>query len=166
MLKKKSKEILIIIPPIKEKEQRNTNNNTTNYQVNSTNIENSENHFGVGYEEAMSGYDNENKSKNNIRNNYKNLKAVWLIKLLSLLCILFTLFNSLQRADFLSAIVGIVCFAYIFPVERKNMVLKVKIFGDYSFWFSWLLFLISCGFMLILIILGQCYLIEVHMIMQ
>ena len=70
----------------KEKEQRNTNNNTTNYQVNSTNIENSENHFGVGYEEAMSGYDNENKSKSNIKNNYKNLKAVWLIKLLSLLC--------------------------------------------------------------------------------
>lgn len=118
----------------KEKEQRNTNNNTTNYQINSTNIENSENRFGVGYEEAMSGYDNENKSKNSTRNSYKNLKAVWLIKLLSLLCILFALFNSLQRADFLSAIVGIVCFAYILYVERKNMAIKSK-----NFWRLFLL---------------------------
>ena len=104
--------------------------------------ENNDNKFGVGFEEAVSGYDNEVNvnTKNTSRNSYKNLKGVWLIKLLSLLCILFGLFNSLQRADYSSAIIGIICFGYIFYVDKKNLAIKSKRF--------WHLFLLVLGAMI------------------
>ena len=94
------------------------------------------NQFGVGYEEAKSGYDNKINinTKNSSRNNYKNLKGVWLIELLSLLCILLSLLNSLQRADYISAIVGIYIFTYILFADRKNFAIKSK-----SFWYLFLL---------------------------
>ena len=98
--------------------------------------------FGVGYEEVRSGYENEVNvnTKNSNRNSYRNLKGVWLIKLLSLLCILFGLFNSLQRADYLSEIIGIICFCYIYYVEKKNLAIKSKRF--------WHLFLLVFGAMI------------------
>ena len=100
---------------------------------------NNDNQFGIGYEEAMSGYDNKINvnTKNRNRNSYKNLQAVWLIKLLSLLCILFGLFNSLQRADYSSALVGIICFYYIYFVDKNNLAVKSKNF--------WNLFLLIFG---------------------
>jgi hypothetical protein len=103
------------------------------------NEDNNQNQFGVGFEEAESGYDQEvnSKIKNRNRNSYKNLKGVWLIKLLSLLCILFGLFNSLQRPDYSSAIVGIICFWYIYFVDKNNLAVKSKNF--------WNLFLVVFG---------------------
>lgn len=117
--------------------ERNKKDNDSIKIENINNYNNNDNQFGIGYEEAMSGYDNENKLKTDNRNSYKNLKAVWLIKLLSLLCILFGLFNSLQRADYSSEIVGIICFIYIFFVDKKNLAIKSKNF--------WRLFLLVFG---------------------
>ena len=92
---------------------------------------NQDNLFGIGYEEAKSGFEiNINNIKNSNRNSYKNLKGVRLIKLLSLLCILFGLFNSLQRGDYSSAVVGIICFWYIYIVEKKNLAIKSKNFWN------------------------------------
>ena len=68
------------------------------------------------------------------RNSYKNLNAVSLLKLLSLLCILFAFFNSLQRPDYFSALIGIISFGYIFFVENKNFAIKSK-----NFWYLFLL---------------------------
>jgi hypothetical protein len=112
------------------------NNNI--YDNNETN-----NQFGVGYEEARSGYDNKINvnTKNSSRNSYKNLKGVWLIELLSLLCILFGLLNSLQRADYVSAIVGLYCFTYIFFADRRNFAIKSK-----NFWYLFLLALAAFVF--------------------
>ena len=103
---------------------------------------NNDNQFGIGYEEAMSGYDSKINinTKNRNRNSYKNLKGVWLIKLLSLLCILFGFFNSLQRADYSSALVGIICFFYINFIDKKNLAVKSKNF--------WNLFLLIFGAMI------------------
>ena len=94
-----------------------------------------ENQFGVGYEETRTGFELDiNSIKTSNRNSYKVLKGVWLIKLLSLLCILFGLLNFLQRADYLSALVGIICFGYIFYIEKKNLAIKSK-----NFWRLFLL---------------------------
>ena len=90
-----------------------------------------DNKFGIGYENTSSGYElNINNVKNRNRNSYKNLKGAWLIKLLSLLCVLFGLFNSLQRADYLSEIVGLICFWYIYFVDKNNMAVKSKNFWN------------------------------------
>ena len=103
---------------------------------------NNENQFGVGYEETISGFEVDiNDIKNNNKNSYKNLKGVWLIKLLSLLCILFGLLNCLQRADYLSILVGIICFVYIFYVDNKNLAIKSK-----NFWRLFLLVLFALIF--------------------
>ena len=103
------------------------------------NKDNKQNKFGIGFEEAESGYDKEvnDTIKNRNRNSYKNIKGVWLIKLLSLLCILFGLFNSLQRADYSSALVGMICFWYIYFVDKNNLAVKSKNF--------WNLFLVVFG---------------------
>lgn len=100
------------------------------------NIYDNNNQFGVGYEEAKSEYDDRINinTKNSSRNSYKNLKGVWLIELLSLLCLLLGLLNSLQRADYISALVGIYIFTYIFFADRKNFAIKSK-----SFWYLFLL---------------------------
>ena len=121
----------------KEKESQEKINKELNNIYGSNNI-----HLSVGYEEAISGYDNEVNisTKNANRNSYKNLKGIWLIELLSLLCILFGLFNSLQRADYSSAVTGIICFSYIFYVDKKNLAIKSKRF--------WHLFLLVFGAMI------------------
>ena len=67
------------------------------------------------------------------RNSYKNLNYIPLMKLLSLLCILFAFFNSLQRPDFFSTLIGIISFGYIFSVENKNFAIKSK-----NFWYLFL----------------------------
>ena len=67
-------------------------------------------------------------------NSYKNLSAIPLLKLLSLLCILFAFLNSLQRPDYFSALIGIISFGYIFFVENKNFAIKSK-----NFWYLFLL---------------------------
>jgi len=103
-----------------------------NNTLENNNIYDNNNQFGVGYEEAKSEYDDRINinTKNSSRNSYKNLKAVWFIKLLSLLSILFALFNSLQRPDYPSALIGIICFWYIFFVDKKNLAIKSKNFWN------------------------------------
>ena len=112
--------------------EKNINNNNEKGPKLKNIYENNENNkFGIGYENTNSGYElNINNVKNRNRNSYKNIKGAWLIKLLSLLCVLFGLFNSLQRADYLSEIVGLICFWYIYFVDRNNMAVKSKNFWN------------------------------------
>ena len=74
------------------------------------------------------------KKKTLNTNSYKNFSAIPLLKLLSLLCILFAFLNSLQRPDYFSALIGIISFGYIFFVENKNFAIKSK-----NFWYLFLL---------------------------
>ena len=90
-------------------------------------------------EEEIIDYNDISEKKTFNRNSYKNLNAIPLLKLLSLLCILFAFLNSLQRPDYFSALIGIISFGYIFFVERKNFAIKSK-----NFWYLFLL--VFCGF--------------------
>jgi len=90
-------------------------------------------------ENDLNEFNDINEQKKLNKNTYKNLNAISLTKLLSLLCVLFSLFNSLQRPDYFSALIGIVTFGYIFFVENKNFAVKSK-----NFWYLFLL--VFCGF--------------------
>ena len=90
-------------------------------------------------ENDLNEFNDINEQKKLNKNTYKNLNATFLAKLLSLLCVLFSLFNSLQRPDYFSALIGIVTFGYIFFVENKNFAVKSK-----NFWYLFLL--VFCGF--------------------
>ena len=85
-------------------------------------------------EEEINNFNEINDKKTFNKNSYKNLNSIPLMKLLSLLCILFAFFNSLQRPDYFSALIGIVSFGYIFFVENKNFAVKSK-----NFWYLFLL---------------------------
>lgn len=70
-------------------------------------------------ENDLNEFNDFNVQKNYNKNSYKNLKAISLVKLLSLLCNCFSLFNSLQRPDYFSALIGIITFGYIFLLKIK-----------------------------------------------
>jgi hypothetical protein len=99
-------------------------------------------------ENDLKEFEDLNEEKNYNKNSYKNLNAISLVKLLSLLCVLFSLFNSLQRPDYFSALIGIVTFGYIFFIENKNFAVKSK-----NFWYLFLLvfagFIFDCFWILV-----------------
>ena len=122
-----------------EKDINNQKTKERQSKLNNIYENNENNQFGIGYEQVKSGYElNINNVKTRNRNSYKNLKGIWLIKLLSLLCVLFGLFNSLQRADYPSEIVGLICFWYIYFVEKNNLAVKSK-----NFWNLFLLVFVA-----------------------
>ena len=94
-------------------------------------------------ENDLKEFEDLNEEKNYNKNSYKNLNAISLVKLLSLLCVLFSLFNSLLRPDYFSALIGIVTFGYIFFIENNNFAVKSKNFW-HLFLFVFAGFIFDC----------------------